>query len=488
MTLIGLDLNASRARAVRVAATTALGVAAAPLLLEDTGSALPLALHLERRPATVGSYALARARQEPHLVCQNFLPYLGQARQWVGGANRLDACGALRRAFEEMSLRFGETTGVTAVVPEYLTLQQVNLMAGLTQRRWKLLGSVPVCLAATLAVAQQLPWSGTVLVIDVDDHALSCAAVVLTPDRVARLAARSAPTLSAPVWIRKLLDGTAQRCIRLSRRDPRDSAEADQSLYLQLTRLIEKPPVDDDFLSLALNTPQWSQHLMMRPTELMSFCLPLVQQALLLIKQVHDVILAAPQAGPLAGVVLTPLAAGLPGLLPALERSLATPPAPVYTPQDLGAGLLQEAVFPPGVHILQPDDLARSVLGLGSLFRAGRIAPGFRDTAPVPRPFLDDAGPPRLHFQGHDYELGLGVFSIGRDSGCTLVFPSEQYPHVSAHHCDVLLDQRHYTLRDHSRHGTLVNDRPVRQYLSLHSGDRIRLGPQGPVLQFFGRS
>jgi hypothetical protein len=458
------------------------------LPLEDTGSAMPLVLHLENRQAVVGTLASARAHQEPHLVCHNFLPFLGQPRQWVGGSHRLDAAEALRRVFEALGPRFGNTGGVSAVVPEYLTVAQVNLMASLTSKlRWKLLGSIPVCLAATLAVYHQLPWSGTVLVVDVDDHALSCAAVVLTPDRVVRLAARSASTLGTTAWVRRLLEGTSQRCIRLSRRDPRDSAEAAQSLYGQLHRLIEKPPLGDDFLSLAVNTPHWSQHLMLRPNELTGFCLPLVAQALVLIKQVHDAIVASPQAGPLAGVVFTPLAAGLPGLLPALERSLVTTPTS-YTPDDLGAGLLQADSFPPRVHLLQPDDLAQAVLSLAGLFKVGRIAPGYRETAPIPRPHLDDAGPPRLHFQGHDYELGSGVFSLGRDPACNLVFASEQYPHISGHHCDVLLDQRHYTLRDHSRHGTLVNERPVRQCLALHSGDRIRLGPHGPVLQFFGHS
>lgn len=488
MTHIGIDLNSSRVRAVRAAATTSFGIAATPLLLEDTGSALPLALHLAGRTPTVGSFAVSRFRHEPHLVCQNFLPFLGQPRSWNANGTRIDALGAMRHVFEALGPRFGNTTGVAASVPDYLSVAQVNLLTGLTNKlRWKLLGSVPASLAATLAVYPQLPWSGTVLVIDVDDHGLSCAAVVLTPDRVVRLAARSAPTLGTSAWVRRLLEGTAQRCIRLSRRDPRDSAEADQSLTAQLHRLIEKPPLGDDFLSLAITTASWSQHLMLRPHELTGFCLPLVQQALGLIGQVHETLLASPQAGPLAGVIFTPLAAGLPGLHAALERSLAPQPT-TYQPDDLGAGLLHADSFPPRVHVLHPDDLARAVLSLAHLFKAGRIAPGFRETAPLPRPLLEDAGPPRLHFQGSDYELGSGVFSLGRDPGCNLAFASEQYPHISSHHCDVLLDQRHYTLRDHSRHGTLVNERPVRQCLALHSGDRIRLGPQGPILQFFGRS
>jgi hypothetical protein len=348
---------------------------------------------------------------------------------------------------------------------------------------------VAVGLGATLAAHNRLPWSGTVLVVDVDDHALSCSAVMLTPERLTRLTGGCLPSLGLGVWMRRMLDGAAQRCIRLSRRDPRDCPIADQDLYLQLRRLVEKPPTGDDLLSLVLNTTQWSQHLMLRPSELTGFCLPLIQQALQLIAQVHQALLAAPQCGPLAGVILTPLAAGLPGLRLALERSLATPaPPPVYhDTDDLGAGLLEADDLAPRVHVLGPDDLAQAAAELAELFHGNRIAHGHRDTVPLLREELDDYGPPRLHFDGREYRLGAGVFTIGRNPECSLSFQTDPSPCVSAHHCDILLDQRYYTLRDHSRHGTLVNDRLVRHCLPLHSGDRIRLGQQGPELQFFGR-
>ena len=77
-------------------------------------------------------------------------------------------------------------------------------------------------------------------------------------------------------------------------------------------------------------------------------------------------------------------------------------------------------------------------------------------------------------------------FSLGRDPGCDLVFESELYPHVSARHCEIIFDRRAYVICDRSRHGTLVNDRPVEQQAPLHSGDWIRLGPRGPVLRFLG--
>ena len=68
------------------------------------------------------------------------------------------------------------------------------------------------------------------------------------------------------------------------------------------------------------------------------------------------------------------------------------------------------------------------------------------------------------------------------------LFEAGQYPTVSPQHCDIILDRRCFTLRDHSRQGTLVNERPVVRQVALHSGDWIRLGPHGPLLRFLGKA
>jgi predicted component of type VI protein secretion system len=49
-------------------------------------------------------------------------------------------------------------------------------------------------------------------------------------------------------------------------------------------------------------------------------------------------------------------------------------------------------------------------------------------------------------------------------------------------------DRLGYLLRDRSRHGTLLNDRPMTNQTPLHAGDWIRLGPNGPVLRFLGQT
>jgi pSer/pThr/pTyr-binding forkhead associated (FHA) protein len=59
---------------------------------------------------------------------------------------------------------------------------------------------------------------------------------------------------------------------------------------------------------------------------------------------------------------------------------------------------------------------------------------------------------------------------------------------VSARHCEILCERRGFSLRDRSRNGTWINDRPVSQQAPLNPGDWIRLGPDGPLLRFLGRA
>ena len=90
--VVGLDLNAGRARAVY-----GPGAGATPrfLALDDPYAELPLTISLEWRTPEVGRAGLALVRRMPHAVCADFLPALGQAREWRAGRNRLDAAAAL---------------------------------------------------------------------------------------------------------------------------------------------------------------------------------------------------------------------------------------------------------------------------------------------------------------------------------------------------------------------------------------------------------
>jgi pSer/pThr/pTyr-binding forkhead associated (FHA) protein len=93
-----------------------------------------------------------------------------------------------------------------------------------------------------------------------------------------------------------------------------------------------------------------------------------------------------------------------------------------------------------------------------------------------------------LQFRNQDYLLRGRPFLLGRHAECDLVFDSDQYPTVSGRHCEIVYERRSFVLRDRSRHGTLVNERPVISEMVLQAGDWIRLGPGGPLLRFLGRA
>ena len=185
---------------------------------------------------------------------------------------------------------------------------------------------------------------------------------------------------------------------------------------------------------------------------------------------------------------------GLPALLEEHWKTLdlgipASAPEPEPEAEDFGAGLMPEETR--AVRVLSPDGLARAAHDLAIRIHRGDAPPGHCPAlyleAPASAEPEIDQGPPRLNFRGKDHVLRGHTFSLGRDPACDLVFETALYPTVSARHAEILYDLRSWLLCDRSRHGTLLNERPIQQ-APLHSGDWIRLGPGGPVLQFLGQA
>ncbi len=496
MTLIGLDLNATRARAL---GGPPHGIPD-PLFLEGDRRDLPTALNLEGRVPLAGRAALAVCRRSPGLVVLDFLSHLGTGRVLTTGSHRLDADAALVHVLRTLNYNFEAGCDVAVALPSYLTDEQAQRFAQLAaQARWRLQATAPAALLGAAAAQPQLPWSGLAIVLDVDGAALTWSAVAVAADQVRLIDVWATRRLALGVWLQALLDGAARRCIRISQRDPRVSAVAEQSLHDQLARLLSRAP-EADRLEVHVQTPEWSQHMDLRPGDLARWCGPLTQQALTLLR---DFVARLAPHGPAAAVLATSSAARLPGLVEAVQAYLTTarpPSAPSHDPAAFGDGLLSDGSASARVFILDADALARAAHDLGSRVAAGDCAAGHYDTlllSVVPGPTSPVAAPPpastpfqapaRLIYDGMDHPLASTCYLLGRDPACDLVFPSSLFPTVSARHCEILFEETGYVLRDHSRHGTLVNDRRVVQPVPLRSGDRIRLGPDGPVIHFLGQ-
>jgi hypothetical protein len=474
---IGVDLNATRGRA----AAGPDGGSPRPLRLDEQHQELPLAVRLDGRAPELGRAALRLCRRSPHLVCAGFLPFVGRERTWAAGRLRLDATQALQLVLERLRPLAQHFAGFALALPAYWQAEQTNVLAALVKKlRLPVLGSAAAPLAAALAAHGQQPWPHAGVVVDVDDHALTASAVELAGGRLEVRQTRSYPELGLRLWKERLLDRVADRCVRQSRRDPRELPEVEQSLFEQLEAALGRGEAAGS-VELVIQTPNWYQNLALRADDLAAFCAPLAQRAAEAVRGL------AGGAGPL---VLTAEAGQLPGLAAALRDGAPARPHPAAADdEDFGEGLLS-GDFGPGpaaLRVLPAEAVACGAWELAARFARREMPAGHLTGVALAAQPAPDAGPARLEFQGQTYPLTAKALWIGRHLGCDLVIDGDRYPAVSARHCEIVFDLRHYVLRDRGRHGTLINDRPVAQQAVLQPGDLICLGPRGgPVLRFLG--
>jgi hypothetical protein len=461
MTLYGLDLNASRLRAV----SGPIGHFPWAVPLSPPRADLPLALALQGRCPEVGVPGLRLCRQSPHLACVNFLPHLGdRGTRWSAGPHQLDAGRALALVLQQVRGRCAGAEGALLAVPAYLTLDQISELIALThEARLPVLGTVAAPLAAALAAYAEEPWQGTAAILDLDDHALTLTSVFVALEQVEVLQTLVLAHLGLRTWQTRLLDLLSDCCIYQSRRDPRDSPGAEQSLFDQLEEVMEGCR-QGKLLRLAIETTQWYQNLVLEPGEVIAFCDPLIDEVVTVL---HTLLMDCGTDEPPGMVVLTAEAGRMPGLLCAVQEYLEDSPAVV----------------------LSPDAMARAAHTLAAHFQRGDLPPGHLDSvAPLPLPQPVEAGPARLHYQGRNYPLTGRTFVLGHQPGCDLLFDLDRHPGVSARHCEIRSHQRGFLLCDSSEKGTLVNDAAVDCQVVLRPGDWIRLGPHGPLLRFLGQA
>ena len=349
--VVGLDLDATRARASVLSAGRTR-----PILLEESSEELPLFLHLDRRPPAVGAAAVAVCRKLPHFVCSNFLPQLGHSRQWQTGRATVTPEAALQATFEALVRPLTAEAGeVGLALPLYLTAAQVKAVLQVAARA-KLAVRGPV--AAPLAVAAHRagwvlgartdtppPAEGrpdwvvpirqsshgppAVVIVDADEFALTASVVGFDPTEVKVLASAAWPKASLKLWKDRLIDALSDRCVRLCRRDPRDSADAEQGLYEQLDEALDRGRAGRP-VTLTIRADHWYQDLMHQPDDLDGFCAALAKAGA---DGVAELVRSANLPVPPRAVWLSHAAARLPGLAAAIHHTspeqtevLALPP------------------------------------------------------------------------------------------------------------------------------------------------------------------
>ncbi len=336
----GLSLTATAAQAV-AGVTGADRPRVAPL---GAGSdELPLMVRLDARPVVVGAAGLCR--KAPHLLCANYLPQLGHARQWRAGRGAtVTPEAAVAATFDAIQAKLAGAEAVGVTLPAYLTAAQVKTALELAAKaRLPVRGSACTALAiaahraAALLAADAVPgldrdgsrpdWvvplrppaggPAAVVVVDCDDYALTACVVGVDPAAVQLVGQTAWPKASLKLWADRLVDALSDRCVRLCRRDPRDSADAEQALYDQFDAALDRARTGQA-VTLTVRSEHWFQDLVHQPGELDGHCAGLADRAA---AGIAEAVRAARLPVPPRAVWLTHAAARLPGLVAAVHRT-----------------------------------------------------------------------------------------------------------------------------------------------------------------------
>jgi hypothetical protein len=288
---------------------------------------------LQGRYPEVGRAGAALIRENPHLVCLDFLALLGNDRTWAAGRHRLDAAKALTLVWEHIRPVLATAKAVTLALPAYLTPAQADQVQQLAHKvKVPVLGSTTAPLALALAGYHQQRWSGFALVVDADDHALSWTILKTTPDQMQVVATKAEPRLPLLFWKKKLLDSIADLCIHHSRRDPRDSGAAEQLLFDQLDDVFAAEQ-QDRMVEVIIRSPNWCQNLILQPQQIRRFCALLVDQA----REEIERSLEEASVRNLCALVITQAAGRLPGLVTALQEAMDKKTTTLQLPADAAA-------------------------------------------------------------------------------------------------------------------------------------------------------
>jgi predicted component of type VI protein secretion system len=91
--------------------------------------------------------------------------------------------------------------------------------------------------------------------------------------------------------------------------------------------------------------------------------------------------------------------------------------------------------------------------------------------------------PTHILFDGKAFELLDTPFEIGRSPARHGLKISEGLAGVSRLHCSLQTDESGVTLVPHSQQGTWLNDERVRGRVRVSSGDRLRIGVPGVIVE-----
>lgn len=386
--MLGIEMSASLARAATGRAAHNRSVP-----LDDPHDDLPLTIALDKRAPEVGRAGNGLVRKLPHLVCAGYLPHLGEAREWKGRRHSLTAVDALGLALDRLRAATSDFGGVFIGLPSYLSRTQIaKLKSAATRVRLPIKGSVSSALAlaadrAPALLAQpprqelreegivplhrpcEKPWPADAIVVDADCYALTGSLIRIEPNEVSVVATTALPRVGVKAWLDRLVDALADRCVRVCRRDPRDSAEAEQSLFEQIDAGLEYLASGQP-VSLTVRAAHWHQDMRLRPEDFEACCPALIRSS---VEGLRALLHAGSAVEPPRAVWMTHEAGRLPGLAQAIYQNMSErtsvgvlrPEAPAIAIANLGehwpAGEHLDASIPIRVKAPVDTPAARSI-------------------------------------------------------------------------------------------------------------------------------
>jgi molecular chaperone DnaK (HSP70) len=323
---------------------------------------LPLVIGSWDGALRVGREALRLVRRCPQRVCRGFLPRLGQRCVWHLDQRVLWPEDALALACEHLRRNLAGCRGMVLAVPDYLTRGQMEILSRLAGRvGLPVLACVPRALAVALAAAEgEVETDSLQLVLDVDDHALVCRVLAVGAGELVIQGTLVVPELGLRVWKERVIAWMADCCIRVNRRDPRHCSEADQSLFNQVDKVLQRCS-QDQRVTVQIRGLEWYQELTLEPHGAVAACAALARRAL---GAVDSALARLARDGKMPAIWFTSEAAKLPGLAAACYRGLWRPLA---------------------LQVLPGLAMAQTLHALAARIAAGEVPGGYFDTV-IPMP------------------------------------------------------------------------------------------------------
>ncbi len=429
---------------------------------------------------TTGAEAHGQARLKPRHVSNRYWASLS-LEPGSAGIGDLNAAELAYRQLDALWKRFGDgAAGVVLVVPGSYTREQLGLLLGIAEEC-----GMPVAALVDAAVAAaNRPYPGRRVVhVDAGLHRVSVTAVEQADEAVAgdELALESTGLAAVQDMVARWI---AETFVLATRFDPFHHADSEQTLFDRLPRWLGSLG-EAETVELELEHGDDKFAITVERERLVGVVRGFNRAVTQLIAQARG------SDGALVVQVSERLAH-----LPGLARELAR----------LDAARL--------VHLPTGHAAREAIKGVERVERSGgpvRLlkhlpwrAPADDDepeTAPETRNgpdrepagadhalSVEDAAPTHVVYRGIAYPIGADGIVVGRAAidGRRTIAVDGDHGGISRLHCELVLRDGVLRVKDLSRYGTFVNEKPVNGDTALNPGDVIRVGSPGVELLVIG--